>query len=250
MSTTSVTKPESTTTAGTLIEHAAPIAKQVADLGVEGSPQDADQLRSRFEELFRGFESRAIRAGYTESEASAAKYALAAVVDETILLSEHPAKEAWLGRPLQMAFFDDFNAGEEFYNKLDMVRTQRTPHAADVLEVFHLALAMGFKGKYGDARGSERRKVLMDALGNEISQVRGLGPDSPLSPSGLPPEAGVTPVRILGSGPLWMVPLAVIVLLLLGVIAMGILDDHALAAIPGEGGQAASGGDAPAGAKP
>lgn len=220
---------------GTLIESAAPIAKLLSDLGESAAALDADQLRAKFEDLFRGFEQRSIRAGFAESEVVAAKYALAAVVDETILLSEHPAKDAWLGRPLQMAFFDDFSAGEEFYNKLDAVRTARTPHSADVLEVFHLCLAMGFKGKHGDARGAERRKVLMDAVSNEIIQARGLGPDSPLSPSGLPPEAAMAPVRILGSGPLWMVPLAVVVVLLLALIVIGVLDDRAVSAIPGEG---------------
>lgn len=230
----------------TLVEHAAPIAKQVADLFGDSPPQDAGALRSRFEDLFRAFESRAVRSGCTEAEVAAAKYALAAVADETILLSSLAVKDEWLSRPLQMLFFDDFSAGETFYEKLDQVRTNRTPHAADVLEVFHLALALGFKGKYGDSRGAERRRVLMDALAVEINQARGVAADTPLSPAGLPPETAAAVPRRLGflaTGPVWVVPLAVGVAVLLAIIIFGLRNDGALGRIPA--GPAAAAGGAP-----
>jgi type VI secretion system protein ImpK len=203
--------PQAANQAGSLVEIAAPIAKQIADLGGDSVPQDASALRARFEDLFRVFESRAIRVGYTEGEMGTAKYALAGTADEAILLSNLPVKDEWLGRPLQMVFFDDFSAGETFYEKLDAARTNRTPKAADVLEVFHLCLALGFKGKHGDARGAERRRVLMDALASEINQSRGVTADSPLSPSGLSPEGAAGVPRRLGflaGGPIWVVPLA------------------------------------------
>lgn len=227
-----------TSAAGGLVEFSAPIAKQIADLPTENPSPDASALRTRLEDLFRTFESRAIRAGYTESEVLAAKYALTAVLDESILLSELPAKEEWLGRPLQMVFFDDFSAGEEFYVKLDAVRTGKSPRSGDVLEVFHLCLALGFKGKYGDARGAERRRVLMDAIAAEIAQARGVSAEAPLSPQGLPPEASVgaaRQLRFLGAGPLWVVPLTVIVVVLILVIVFGIRNESAISAIPGEG---------------
>lgn len=230
--------PNETTATSGLVELAAPIAKQAADLFAEGSPNDAASLRARHEELFRVFEGRAIRAGYTEAETFAAKYALTAMVDEGILMSEHPAKDEWLGRPLQMVFFDDFSAGEEFYVKLDAIRTARSPRTGDVLEVFHLCLALGFKGKYGDARGVERRRVLMDAIAAEIAQLRGIKAGAPLSAAGLPPETQgplTGQLRLLSSGPLWIVPVVVVVVLLILVIVSGIFNDRALASIPDEG---------------
>ena len=232
---------------GSLVELAAPIAKQVADLSGDSPPQDAGALRSRFEDLFRAFESRATRAGYTEGEVGAAKYALAGTADEAILLSELPVKDEWLNRPLQMVFFDDFSAGETFYEKLDSARTNRTPKAADVLEVFHLCLALGFKGKYGDARGAERRKVLMEALASEINQARGVTADSPLSPGGLPSDgSGGVPRRLgfLAGGPIWLVPLVVVVVLMLLLIVYGVRNDSLLDDIPADS-QAASTGAKP-----
>lgn len=226
----------SAATGGALVECAAPIAKQIADLHGESAPQDAAALRGRFEDLFRSFESRAIRAGYTESEMGAAKYALVAAADESILLSDLAVKDEWLNRPLQMVFFDDFSAGETFYEKLDSARINRTPKAADVLEVFHLCLAIGFKGKHGDTRGAERRRVLMDALAAEINQARGVSADSPLAPAGLPEGAAAVPRRLgfLASGPIWVVPLAVVVVLMLMLIAYGVHNDSALSDIPAE----------------
>ena len=235
-------------TQGSLVELAAPIAKQIADLSGEGAPpSDAAALRARFEDLFRAFEGRAIRAGYTESETATAKYALAGTADESILLSALPLKDEWLNRPLQMVFFDDFSAGETFYEKLDAARTNRTPKGPDVLEVFHLCLALGFKGKHGDARGAERRRVLMDALASEINQARGVSADSPLSPAGLAPEGAAGVPRRLGflaGGPIWVVPLAVVVVLMLMLIVFGVRNGGLLDDIPAET-QATS-----AGAKP
>ncbi len=239
--------PQSANLGGSLVELAAPIAKQVADLTGDSPPQDAAVLRARFEDLFRAFESRAIRAGYTEGETATAKYALAGTADEAILLSELAVKDEWLNRPLQMVFFDDFSAGETFYEKLDAARTNRTPKGAEVLEVFHLCLALGFKGKYGDARGAERRRVLMDAIAAEINQARGVTADSPLSPGALAPEGTAGVPRQLGflaSGPIWVVPLAVVVVLMLMLIVYGVRNDSSLADIPA-GTQAASTGAKP-----
>ncbi len=239
--------PQSSSQGGSLVEIAAPIAKQIADLFGEAPPQDAAALRSRFEDLFRSFESRAIRGGYTEGETGAAKYALAGTADEAILLSELPVKDEWYNRPLQMVFFDDFSAGETFYEKLDAARTNRTPKAADVLEVFHLCLALGFKGKHGDARGAERRRVLMDAVAAEINQARGVTADSPLSPAGQSPEGSAGVPRRLGflaAGPIWVVPLIVVVVLMLMLIVYGVRNDSLLADIPADT-QAASTGAKP-----
>jgi type VI secretion system protein ImpK len=237
--------PQAANQVGSLVELAAPIAKLIADLSGDQPPQDAEALRSRFEDAFRSFESRAIRTGYTEGETASAKYALAGTADEVILLSNLPVKDEWLGRPLQMIFFDDFSAGETFYEKLDAARTNRTPRAPEVLEVFHLCLALGFKGKYGDNRGAERRRVLMDAVAGEINQARGVSADSSLSPAGLPGETGAAAPRRIGfltGGPIWLVPLAVIVVVMMALIVFGVRNDSGLSDIPAH--------DAAAGAKP
>jgi type VI secretion system protein ImpK len=204
------------------------ILKQLVDL----SPgKEVDNLRGRFEDLFRDFETRALRAGVAGAHATAAKYALAALVDETILLSDLPVKDEWLGKPLQMLYFDDFSAGEEFYNRLEQLRLHPTPETAEVLEVYHLCLAFGFKGKYGNAKGEERLKVIISGLVNDISQARGMKANAPLSPQA--EAADVLPtapaLSFLGRGPLWSVPLGVLVLVVALYLVLDMVSSESLA---------------------
>ncbi len=236
---TSMLQKSAASPSGGLVEQAGPVIKQVADLldgGTNsGASSDADRLRGTFEELFATFERRALRAGTSEGEVHAAKYALVALVDETILLSELPVKDEWLGRPLQMHYFDEFAAGEEFYNKLEALRLNRSPQGADVLEIYHLCMSMGFTGKYGDAKGVERRRVLMEGIAHDIAQNRGIAADAVLSPTGLPQDQAA--ISGLGGGflarsPVWLVPAAMAAVLLLTLILVGVLADHQLAAFP------------------
>jgi type VI secretion system protein ImpK len=219
-------------THGGLAEMSAGIIKQLADLTPES---DGQGLRPRFEDLFRDFETRALRSGCVEADVKLAKYALAALIDETILLSDLPIKDEWLVRPLQMQYFDDFSAGEEFYNKLDVIRLGKTSAAADVMEVYHLCLAFGFKGKHGDARGEERRRVLMEGLANDIGALRSVKPDGRLSPQTGAADALPIPSKalsFLGRGPVWAVPLIVLAVLLVVYVTLGLIDDHSLQRIP------------------
>lgn len=213
-----------------LVELCSPVIKQLADITREGAVVNAIDLRTRFEDIFRDFEMRGQRQGVPLSDVQQAKYALVALVDETILLSELPAREDWLGRPLQMQFFDDFSAGEEFYNRLDALRASKAPGAVDVLEVFHLCLALGFRGKYGDARGAERRRVLVDGCGQEINGARGTRAGA-LSPHAESPEQQIAPARSLswiGRAPVWAVPLAAVAIVLLAALTLSLITGYAI----------------------
>jgi type VI secretion system protein ImpK len=195
-----------------LVDLGMPIIKLLGEL----KPNEADaSLRQKMEDLFRDFETRALRSGLGAADIQAAKYALCALVDESILLSELPIKEEWLGRPLQMVYFDDVSAGEEFYNRLDQLRLSRTREAADVLEVYHLCLAFGFKGKHGNPKGAERLKVIIEGLANDIIQARGVK-DVRLSPQGEAGDLVAAAARgsWLARQPTWLVPLACLVAVL------------------------------------
>lgn len=200
---------------GALVELCSGVIKQLADLFAPGAtPASADEVASRFLDLLRSCEGRAQRAGIGLEEVHLAKYALVALIDEQILLSNLPLKDDWLGRPLAQRLFDDLAAGEEFYQKLDQLRDKPTPARIDVIEVFHLCLAFGFRGRYGDKRGQDTRRRLIDTVAREINQARGVRPDGPLSPKAEAPETLVVPggrlLAGLGRGPLWAVPVAVL----------------------------------------
>ena len=150
-------------------------------------PGDAEAMRQKIDEQFRGLETKARQADVPQEDVQQAKYAICAFIDEMILTSSWALKESWADKPLQLEYFNDFSAGEEFYNKVDQLRGAKKNA---VLEVYYLCLALGFRGKYVDLQGMEKKKVLMDTM---LREMRGAAPAAPgavgLSPSWQPPDA-------------------------------------------------------------
>ena len=84
-----------------------------------------------------------------------ALFAVVALVDETVLNSEWPGAEQWRREPLQIHYFKNLLAGEQFFDRLDELR----PGADDdLLEVYFLCLCAGFRGKYYDDPVELRRR--------------------------------------------------------------------------------------------
>jgi type VI secretion system protein ImpK len=208
---------------GGLADLSGPIFKLALHLDKEPADLEAGTLAARFDDALKEFEAAATRSNVPLANIRLAKYALTAFIDQKVLTSDLALKDAWLEKPLQMTYFDDFNAGEEFYVKLDQVRNSGDPGRFDVEEVYYLSLVMGFTGKYGDKRGEEQRRILIDRLAREISESRQAG-DTGLSPHWQQPATS-------GSGgtkwwlriPAWIPPVAVTVLLLLVWLLLGSL---------------------------
>jgi len=173
-------------------------------------PGDAELLRQKIDEQFRALETRARQADVPQEDVQQAKYAIAAFIDEMVLTSSWPLKDSWADKPLQLAYFNDFAAGEEFYNKIDTLRGAKRN---SVLEVYYLCLTLGFRGKYVDLQGMEKKKVLMDTM---LREIRGAAPAAPgtggLSPSWQPPDA--LP-GIVKNFPAWFVAAACVLFIIL-----------------------------------
>lgn len=200
---------------GGLADLSGPIFKLVLHLEREAGDSDAATLAARFDDALKEFENGATRANVPLANIRLAKYALTAFIDQKVLTSDLALKDAWLEKPLQMTYFDDFNAGEEFYVKLDQVRNSGDPGRFDVTEVYYLALVMGFTGKYGDKRGEEQRRILIDRMAREISDSR-QGANTGLSPNWQQPAAsGAGGTKWWLRAPAWAPPAAVAVILLL-----------------------------------
>jgi len=166
--------------------------------------KEVDHLGARCDELFNGMDHRAQQLGISQADVRQAKYALAAYLDELILLSGLPAAEGWAGRQLQLTYFNETAAGEEFYNKLETLRHTGDADQIHLLEVYYLCLALGFKGRYSFSEGLEKRKVLIDNLARELLSGQPAG-DQALSPQVTAPDE-LPP--LLKHYPLWVVPLA------------------------------------------
>src|SRR5688572_3371082 len=144
-------------------------------------PGEYEPFRAKAEGLVSAMEQRARETDVPAPLIELAKFALVGFLDETILQSNWAMRDVWAGNPLQLQYFNEFNAGEEFYTKLESLRNADDPRKLDVLEVYFLCLALGFKGKYADLKGMEKIKVLTDSIGKELRKARskaeGLSPD-------------------------------------------------------------------------
>src|SRR5687767_2834655 len=185
-------------------------------------PGDAEAMRQKIDEQFRALETKARQADVPQEDVQPAKYAICAFIDEMILTSSWPMKESWADKPLQLAYFNDFSAGEEFYNKIDQLRGAKRN---SVLEVYYLCLALGFRGKYVDLQGMEKKEVLMDTLLREMRGAAPAGAAGGLSPSWQPPDAMP---GIVKNFPAWFVAAACgLVIILLFILLSTLLGSSA-----------------------
>jgi type VI secretion system protein ImpK len=188
---------------------------------------DSEVLKTRVYEMFERFESNARKFGIDNEKIRLAKFALVAFLDETIISSSWPQKEAWLSDPLQIKLFETFNAGEEFFNFLNEL-SQRTGANNEVLEVYYLCLSLGFKGQY-QLQSPENLRKIIDDLNLELHPETYRDIDS-ISPNGKPRQSFVQSAR---SGlPLWVYPLGAFIVFVIFYVIMSItISDEAEIAV-------------------
>jgi len=176
---------------------------------------EADLLRERIKRLLDKAGVEAARAGVAHEDVQAAKFAMVAFIDETILSSEWAEKDRWLARPLQLEIYDRYDAGEEFFVKLETLRGQRV-HRAEVLEVYYLCMALGFKGRY-QLHDQERLRLIIEETYAELKRAPGMGVGV-LSVHGRPRDQVATEVK--SKLPAWMVVAAAAILGLIMYLGM------------------------------
>jgi type VI secretion system protein ImpK len=135
------------------------------------APSDADTFTTQVQKFLAGFERTAKKHHFNTEDIFDAKYAFCATVDETILSSRSAIRDTWERRPLQLALFGDQLAGEHFFDKLETARNGGASRL-NALEVFHMCLLLGFKGKYL-LEGPEKLKYLTAQVGEQIAHLKG-----------------------------------------------------------------------------
>lgn len=141
---------------------------------------EAEPLRRLLVSYFKDFE-RSCQSHHKPAESvEEAKYALSAFIDETIVNTPNNCRESWIQEPLQTQFFDDHNAGEHFFTRLENLISD-TKKNFETLEVLYLCMALGFQGRYR-VEGSELLPNILRNLLRRIEEVKGK-PSQALSPS-------------------------------------------------------------------
>ncbi len=160
----------------------------------------ADVFRAQMRQLLSMADQEARSRGYTAEDVRLASFAVVAFLDESVLNLHNPVFADWPRKPLQEEMFGGHVAGEIFFQSLQrLLERNESAQLADVLEVFHLCVLLGYRGRYG-AGGQAELKSQMDTVAQKIRRIR--KDSGALSPDWAPPAGMAAPAGgIPGSGP-------------------------------------------------
>jgi type VI secretion system protein ImpK len=153
--------------------------------GNRQSVNDAEAFRHHTREALKNAANAGLAAGYNSDDVRLATFAAVAFLDESILNSQNPIFADWLRKPMQEELFNVHIAGETFFQNLQqLLGRQDSTDLADVLEVHHLCMLLGFCGRYSAGNRGELAQI-MNMTGEKIHRIRGGFPG--LSPNWAPP---------------------------------------------------------------
>lgn len=153
---------------------------------------DAASFRAHVKQLLAAADEEARRAGYDRNDIKLAIYAVTVFVDESVLNSPLPIFAGWPQKPLQEEIFGGHMGGEAFFQNLrEVLSRQESEDLADLLEVHHLCLLLGFKGRYSVADPAELGTIIR-GVADKIERTRGRA--GPLAPAAAVPAQEAIPV--------------------------------------------------------
>ena len=122
-----------------------------------GTPESLRKLLKHYIAMFmkncteRGFDSR---------EAEAVKFALVALIDETVMSIPGECRDHWSSCSLQFEYYNEQIAGDKFYDDLQKLMVNAHSNY-EALETYYYCLALGFQGKFLD-KTEERENVIRE----------------------------------------------------------------------------------------
>jgi len=151
---------------------------------------DASAFRAQMLHLLRKADEEGRAAGYDPADMQLAVFAVVALLDESALNAREAAWADWARRPLQDELFGGHMAGEWFFQHVErLLARPDSPALADLVELHHLCLLLGFRGRYGAAdRGALH--AIASQLGERMRRIRGARGE--FVPGWEPPDDRVT----------------------------------------------------------
>jgi type VI secretion system protein ImpK len=194
-------------------------------------------FRARVTDLIDEARSGARTLSSSDADFDSALFAVVAWIDETVMCSHWPAAEQWKRATLQMQLFRSSRAGVEFYSRLEALGPNQRP----VREVYYMALACGFRGRFSTVNDEPtidllKQQQLVALL--DLETRRGIEGDESLFPAAHPVASVMPPEKprrwMLGSLPMALVagpPAVVLILYLAFSLILGANVRQILAAI-------------------
>lgn len=167
---------------------------------------DVAGLRDSVIKTIKEFEAKARQLGATTEAAYAARYALCALIDETVLATPWGSQSGWPTESLLATLHNETKGGAKFFQILDRA-SENPARNIDLLEFLFICLSLGFQGKYAVMdRGAAQLEETTHNLYTNIRNQRG-DSERELSAN----WKGMIDKRPAVSRyvPLWVVPVAV-----------------------------------------
>ncbi|MBL0941355.1 MAG: DotU family type IV/VI secretion system protein [Alphaproteobacteria bacterium] len=124
------------------------------------SPTTPEAILGSLEQLLKTQAIDAARFGgeFATKFYNEAQFVMAALADEVFLHLDWTGKSYWENHLLESRLYNTHNAGQLFFEKMDTFLKNRDPSQADLATLYHLALGLGFKGKF---RGIDDQGAIM-----------------------------------------------------------------------------------------
>jgi type VI secretion system protein ImpK len=163
-----------------LLPLATPILQEIMQIRA-GITSPSIELRRLIDAMLKELERRGDALGYRDQQLQTIKFALAAFIDETVLIADFPLREEWENYPLQLEYVGEHLAGLTFFQRLEgMMKNPDGENDIDVVEVCYVCLLLGYKGKY-NIYYEEQLKNVIDSIA-EFLRRAGRIHVGPLSP--------------------------------------------------------------------
>jgi type VI secretion system protein ImpK len=133
------------------------------------------EFRSSVNDLVRQMQRKATDHAVAKSDLDDATFAVVATIDELVQTSNWQHHEAWLNDSLAVQHFDEPNAGEVFYDRLQAISRSNTARRRELLEVYASCIHLGFRGTHGGADRDELRSILTDTV-RQLTDGGSVGP--------------------------------------------------------------------------
>ncbi len=135
--------------------------------------QDSQVFRSNIRAALKAAIEQAKSRGYSPESIQLSVLAVAAFLDESVLKLQSAAFAEWPQRPLQEELFGHNRAGEVFFeNMRGLLARNDSQETVESLEVYCLALLLGYRGRYAVAGGGEIDSLVRQAR-EKIGRIRG-----------------------------------------------------------------------------
>lgn len=140
-----------------------------------------ESVQQRLRTLIDALGRRAAEVGVSREDTLEITYAIVAHADEIAIQCGGALRQFWLARQLQLQYFSENIAGENFFVRLMALR--QDPRRIDAVRVYYTCLVLGFQGRYRVRGGEAELAAIMDQVSSDLTRA-GFGGTEVLSPNG------------------------------------------------------------------